>query len=442
MKKALLEGEKALVLMRLSATLDDKPMTNALYDVDGGFSIELARMDTGEIPRWGPPLSPSQHAQKEGWVYLTLEPGHYYLTVIPPGSSQNQAAVIGDETGIRYRLVKGQKIPIPNYWFHIPKGKKVFYLGSFSVACKGGGLFGRLCKESSEIRVSDETELALQVAQNSFGQYGLMSTLRLRNLDEPPKSQDVKNFDPMGLVIGFAKIIESPNWHMRSISRGLLLGGDTTYDSDIKAEQEPEPPSAGKVIGGVVLGGVAQGLAPLGVMLYAAYLPFGIVGGAISGELNEREWQNSLEEFNKELGAINPAETIRPILLKYGVNKIIEIEANDDFISKNSQSGLKSILQFNIIKVRLRECMKGHFSLELGCRVRLWNLPENELSFDRAYFCGTGKRNRLYELAGTECRKKEDFLNTEKESILWEEVSKGIQSVIEKACKDIGFNSG
>ncbi|MBW2369163.1 MAG: hypothetical protein JRH15_14920, partial [Deltaproteobacteria bacterium] len=245
-KKAILKGNKAIVLMRLSASLDDKtmepirppPFKNAAVTYKHGqYHIKVVGRDTLEVPKFVIPFTPSKYAQKEGWVYLTLEPGNYCLSVMPPALSSKV------------------------YRFYVPKDEKVIYLGSFSVSCKGVGL-----KKCTEIQVSDETKFARSIVQKSFERYGPMSTLIVRNYNEPSNSKliDAKNLAPMGLVVDFTKSIESPNWHLQSINKAFLDDGRTPVKAPAKAP--------GSFVGG--LGWALVGSSPhLAIMLLMAYTP-------------------------------------------------------------------------------------------------------------------------------------------------------------------------
>jgi len=164
--------QAALVLFQFSAVVDGK-QTAGLRGADSNMQLRfyVARLEALDAPKQVTPAAPSEAAGNAGWRYLVLSPGTYYLLVMPPGVEQNPPAVAYDTGSGRYgRLTHYEFKParggfyspelrafvfrdsrpadfqeLQGFWFQVPGDAQLVYLGSATVACKGGrGLFGSL----------------------------------------------------------------------------------------------------------------------------------------------------------------------------------------------------------------------------------------------------------------------------------------------------------
>jgi len=122
---------------------------------------------------------------------MLLPPGTYYLLVLPPGMEQNPPAVTFHVPSARFgRLAQYKFEPgrggfwspdimgyifagtppqdfheIPGFWFQVPEGKPVVYIGSLSTACAGGrGLVGSLIDSCSDYDLTLDQKAARSVA--------------------------------------------------------------------------------------------------------------------------------------------------------------------------------------------------------------------------------------------------------------------------------------
>ena len=338
-RKSIIDGGKAIVIMRLSASLDGKPMNSALNYWDGGFGLEAAAMDTGEIPKLIVPVSPSQQARKEGWVYFILAPGNYYLNVIPPGRMQSPSAVAEEGPGRYYRWVNREKIPIPAYWFSIPKGKPVVYLGSLSVSCKKGGLFGNLCKEPSEIRISDESELAVKVARSNFNISDKVWTEPLLDYGKANVRSLIGESDQLGIFVPGIREIITPKWRTRALYHALGWG------APILAFEGGYPP-----------GGVAT-------FYVLFYVPPATIFGLIKGEFDAYNWEPCSLALYEELNRNDPSDvlkkTLADLLPGYGIPHVVEItDIEKAFQGGLPGNGLNFSLEVRIMRIELVECKK------------------------------------------------------------------------------------
>ncbi len=181
-------------------------------------------MDEGDDPRyidnsliWNiPAVSPSLESRKEGWMYLVLKPGTYYLSFFPPGSMEP-------------RKFDDESPQISAFRFYVPKGEPIMYVGSLSVSCKWSkGIFRNFIGRSSKIVVTDETESAKKIAQASLIKYGQMST----SLMQQSTPFTIDKHVPMGVMTGDTKIFAKPGLMGRAIGQGMAPAEEFFWDQD------------------------------------------------------------------------------------------------------------------------------------------------------------------------------------------------------------------
>ncbi len=188
--------EATVVLLQVNVAIAGKRVTpSAVYDTNKLPRFYVARLDDLEAPKLVFPGSLSEAAANDGWRYLVISPGTYYLLVLPPGVEQNPPAVAYSASDGRYgRLTRyefapgrggfwapelggfvfGQSPPpdfeaLQGYWFQVPAKSEVVYLGSLSVACKGGrGLFGSLIDSCTDFDFVDDERAAQDLVNSSL----------------------------------------------------------------------------------------------------------------------------------------------------------------------------------------------------------------------------------------------------------------------------------
>jgi len=347
-------SNKSLALLRLSADLDNSPLfILKAYGIER-YMMNLASIDAGLSPKSVMPfISPSEEAQGKGWIYLTLEPGMtYYLGVWTPVSDYNETA-------------KYSRSPDSTYWVNIPKEGQVLYLGTLYTSCKGKkGFWGTTIEKCSNVSIIDESSAAQLVAQKSFPHIGPMTTSLLHWNREPVEAKLTEDLFPMGLLSKETENFMSPNWSSRGI--GLATGGEETLKAALQFREA-------------------------GLFLYLLYLPFGIIGGAISGEVNAGRWNECIEGLQKNIGDFTASEillsTLNDTVPKSYAAKIISLDKENNIFERADQQGLKSILQIEMLRVQLVECNdRGTFCIEAALRARLWNIAGQVLLYDAVHY--------------------------------------------------------
>ncbi len=177
----------AVVLLQLKLRIDGKPVSaSSSGDSNNYFRTYLAKLDGLEAPKQIRAASPSERAAGEGWHYLLLPPGVYYLLVLPPGVEQNPPAVAYHAPSARFgRLTKYEFQPgrggfwapelmafvlpgaapgdfraLQGFWFQVPDDKPVVYLGSLSTECRNGRGLGGLIDSCEDLEFASDPESA------------------------------------------------------------------------------------------------------------------------------------------------------------------------------------------------------------------------------------------------------------------------------------------
>jgi len=182
-RKKILTGQRAIVLIRITAELLDGTPVSAFPSnlMADNVNIGLGTFDTGgKLELVDSPRSLSVELREEGWIYLILEPGSYYLGIMGP-----------QMTG--YDLRKQQaKYAQPHWRVDIPVDTHVVYIGTLHLYCRGMttvfiNKITKRCIEIDEHRtiIQNETISAQKLAEEYFGDYGAPQTLLLQRHDSP-----------------------------------------------------------------------------------------------------------------------------------------------------------------------------------------------------------------------------------------------------------------
>ena len=180
--------EAAVVLLRVAGTIDGKVIApGRSSDANRLPRMFVASLDSLDAPKRTRTAALTPASADEGWQYLLLPPGTYFLLVLPPGVEQNPPAVAYSVAAGRYGRLTDYALkqgrggfwsgdlggfvfaqsqppdfqPLPGFWFEVPHDPGVVYVGSLSTTCKGGrGLFGSLIDSCSDFDLTDESTAA------------------------------------------------------------------------------------------------------------------------------------------------------------------------------------------------------------------------------------------------------------------------------------------
>jgi hypothetical protein len=408
--EAIRTGEKAIVLFRHQSMYDSNPReTLGTYPMEG-FGFELGFLDEDNKPL-APVISlssPSEQARKEGWAYLVLKPGVYYLAAARAGADQNPPATIRIATLGRWGHLSERSIDLDRtWWFHVPPGSGVVYIGSFSNACRTGrGIFGNLIDRCTEVAVRDEMEAARSIAAARFDQYGhlRMSLVReyqpaleipretLRGMRWSGIGYDAQidpmfpeerssaamravsagaELYPMGLVATAGRELAFPGWRTKALSDALTMGGLVDW----------------RDLGG----GYPPGAIAAAYLLF--YLPPAALVGAVSGDWKDRKWKPCAERLLGEVSRAQPMKRAEEALMSAappGSGRIVPgTEKNEDLILAAGREGLRSVLKLELTRVSMMECgPDDSVSLDMAFRWRLWDTASGNLLKERVVVYG------------------------------------------------------
>jgi hypothetical protein len=418
--------EKTIVLLRLNVEKDGEPFNpfkrygSRTYTT---FRLKLSNMDEGEDTRyidnnpiWSiPVVSPSLESRKEGWMYLVLKPGTYYLSFFPPGSKEPSQS--DDESP-----------QVSAFRFYVPKGEPIMYVGSLSVSCKWSrGIIGNFIGESSEIVVTDETESAKKIAQASLIKFGQMSTSLMQQYDKLATPFTIDKHVPMGVMTRDTKILATPGLMVRGLSQVFLP------TVDVMPGKESDP---------------------LAASLELLIETTGLVFGTIKGVVDKGIYQSCLQELEREARKLDTAEilsqTLSNTLPKYGISQLVELDGvdNDNIYKNIAKNGLKSVLLAKILRIGLieDECWGKIFYVEVAIRVQLNDVVTNTCLSDRVLlytnphsFVNIGRTYELPLYETSECRKLKVYCDQEGHKILKDEITKAIQFSVKRFCQDLSL---
>ncbi len=418
-EEAIQLKDKTIVLLRLKVEKDGEPFNPFSRLIVGSghayFRLKLANMDEGEYPRYihrhnqVGTYFPSLEFMKEGWMYLVLKPGTYYLSFFPPGSKEPSP----------FDDVSPQ---VSAFRFNVSGGESIIYVGTLSVSCEWSrGIIRNFIGEYSEIVVTDETESAKKIAQASLIKYGQMSTSLMQKYDKLVTPFTIEELVPMGVMASDTKIFVTPDMMLRAIGQGL-------------------GPAA-------IMYGLQSGIG-----LFFT-LPPGLVVGTIKGFVDKDKYQPCMQELEREARKLDTAEilrqTIRNMLPKYGISQLVELNGDDNIYENTAKNGHESILLAKILRIELVEDKDWgkNFYVEVAIRVQLKNVTSNTCLYDRVLLYTNPNRfisydYKTYELPlheTSECRKLKIYCEQEGHKILKEEITKAIQFSVERFCQDLGL---
>jgi hypothetical protein len=404
-----------IVLLRLRTVVDGKPseeikLWNKNERAGFGFSVDIGRLDPGQSPdltvqrRDAELISPSAEARRQGWIYYVLPPVNYYIKV--------------------YDMEKKGSLN-PGFMLTVSGKKRLVYAGTLDIACKK--LLWIPPGQCSGVSLTDEGDAAKILAQAHFAQYGPISTSLMSKYDETVAASQRPAILPMGYVTtAGAKDLRSPEWVKRNIGRAA-------------------PPEATELAAGLlqVPGG------GLFAAAYVAYLPVGLIAGAIAGKSAETKWQPCIQKLAQEIKEINPAAALQmrldKELKKFRDSKTVALSPDGDPLQVAGQRGLKSLLQAEVQRIQIKECQKrGSFCIEVAIRARLWKIPEKSLYFDKILVYTNASpyeriRGEIQVPGSSPCRKMEVYCGPQSKQIFREEIANALPNLVDRLLIEVGF---
>jgi hypothetical protein len=187
-------------------------------------------------------------------------------------------------------------------------------------------------------------------------------------------------------------------------------------------------------------------LAVAAATAWVAYLPVGLIVGAIAGKSAEKKWQPCLEELNREIKEIDPAAALQrkldERLKKFPAAKTVALPPEGDPFQVAGQQDLKSLLQVEVQRLQIRDCQEGTFCVEVAIRARLWKIPEKSLFLDKA-LAYTGTRpdeplpSEIQVPYPFPCRTMEDYCGPQGRQIFREEIATAIPNLVERLLSEV-----
>ena len=194
-------GQASVVLMQVNAMVDGRAVSPIGMDYFGP-SVRLWLANLGERGAPNPIVAqqaPSEAAATQGWHYMLLPPGTYYMLALPPGVLPNPSplafhapsAKFARLTGFAYTrtdrgaysndlastVIAGERPDdfreLPGFWFQVPAHEPIVYVGTLALACTAGrGVLGDLIDSCSDFAITVDSRAAREVADSAFAKLG------------------------------------------------------------------------------------------------------------------------------------------------------------------------------------------------------------------------------------------------------------------------------
>jgi hypothetical protein len=421
-EKLIQQHSGVIVLLRLRTVVDGKPgeylkLWEKNEKAGFGFAVEIGRLDAGQSPDLAVKrsdtaiISPSALAKRQGWIYYVLPPGSYYLTV--------------------YDKEQRASLP-PGFLLSVSGENRVVYAGTLDIACKRGSrTTSHTPSHCSGVSLTDEGDAAKELAQAHFTQYGPISTSLMSKYDQAVVVPSRPAIFPMGYVTGAGtKDLVYPEWVKRSLGRATAPG---TAELSAGLMGLPVLNYAGALIGAA----------------YVAYLPVGLIAGAIAGKSAEKKWQPCIQELAQEIKENDLTAALQrklgAELKKFPDSKTVALPTEGEAFKGSGPRELKSLLQVEVQRIQIRECSeRGSFCVEVAIRARLWTIPGYSQYLDKVLvYTGTSLYERLpseIQVPGSSpCRKMEAYCGPQGKQIFREEIAAAIPNLVERLVIEVGL---
>ncbi len=169
--KLVKSGKCAFVLLRVTSEIDSKKHEAfGSLSSSENFRLGLGGFETGGEPRQIIHSFLSDQTKKDGWTYFIVEPGEYYLAVLPPRS--------GDVWSFACA---------PTWRLEIPFNTAIVYVGSIHMpVIDKSFMFNTLqIPIPDKIVVSNDEDIARKIAADFFPDLGTPKTILMKQHQGP-----------------------------------------------------------------------------------------------------------------------------------------------------------------------------------------------------------------------------------------------------------------
>jgi hypothetical protein len=359
----------ATVLLRIDLQVADKHVPPSQFS-DNGPRLYLANIDRRQEPQRIRPLEQLPGtAGSAGWIRMALEPGTYFLLVVPPGMEQNPPATAYHAPSARFGRITGPGrpggawdsnlggyvfgaaaptgfLPLSGFLLRVPDRASALYVGTFRVICTSGrGLFGNLIDVCSDISVSNEEQEAVLAA---------------RMLQVAPESVQVSLVSRYGSAMAPLDI-RGPGLELVAV--GLLAEPAT-----MELAKQPDGPAPFVI-------GSDPAIAVFNLLVLAAR-EAGHASARLEAQQRAEKWRPCIDRITgaaRELDVMTMVQAASTVALA-PLRALAPGAEKESAGQEPAQSGMNYVLMIAVSPryVSLRECPgEGEFCLELAMRVLL-----------------------------------------------------------------------
>lgn len=409
--KALQDSEQSLLLLRLVAEIDGTSRAASGRDGTERYLLALASIDAGIAPNhlWSRVTATEETAQ-DGWIYFFVKPGTYYISVVDPHPQLE---------------TRFQHLPSSTYWFHVPSGGKVLNLGSLKTSCTTkSGFFGRSLDACSPSYAIEDKMAGERFAAVTLSENWPVLHSGLKKARTPAESLKIADISPMAVAEAGSAGLERVPWLSRGIN--LATGGGAAFGAALQAREA-------------------------GMALYLMYLPFGLLGGTISGAANEERWEPCMKGLEQTIIDFDlPGSLDGAVLRSFSGKKTSEftVYSSNGATAEHRESEPKTILLFDMHKLRLAECSeRGTFCVDLSVRARLWDAASARVLYDTVLYYGAdairlGRPFYETSVSSSACRPMNAYCDKGGQKLFMEELARAVNAIAGALASDVGYNDG
>ena len=437
-------GELALVLLQIKAAIDGKAVSPLdAIDSNRHIRIYLANLGKRNAPEPISVSSPSEASAAEGWQHMLLHPGIYYLLILPPGVEQNPPSVAFSVSSARFgRLTRYKFEPgrgafwspeltafvfagtppqdfreLPGFWFEVPSGKPVVYIGTVSVACSSGrGLFGDLIDSCSDFNVTVDTTTAQRLAAATWQGLGTVDTEPLALYGKARDGMRLRERGPIDVVMQDSAPLGIVYTGAQMTSWGIIQGAPPVYNLAVTAVQA-----------------TAQSIAQS------------------NAEQRVMEAQPCMTQLARTLTAFDYASPFAAALAEAAHSNGADFDLDNErgLTTSGQDSHARQQLTITMPILRLRESSKPQsLTLELGLHLRLENTAIKRVAYDNLLLYAEGfqaqnpleENSRLYEQLVSRRAQPHllsEWCGTNGAALLREEIGAGLKYIAGQLALDL-----